>query len=60
MKDEEGKNLIAITKRVTNQMAGDTIAQIFWLKNRKALEWREKKEPQFNDTFGKKLEDYLA
>lgn len=31
------------TKRVTKQMAGDTTAQIFWLKNRKPREWRDKR-----------------
>lgn len=30
------------TKRVTKQVAPDTTAQIFWLKNRKPLEWRDK------------------
>jgi hypothetical protein len=30
------------TKRVTKQVAPDTTAQIFWLKNRKPAEWRDK------------------
>lgn len=59
LKDEEGKELIVITKRVTKQMAGDTTAQIFWLKNRKPLEFREKKGVELNATLNKKLEDYL-
>lgn len=32
------------TKRVTKQVAPDTTAQIFWLKNRKPKEWRDKRE----------------
>lgn len=31
-------------KRVTKQVAPDTTAQIFWLKNRKADKWRDKKD----------------
>lgn len=57
--DDKGKHMIAVTKVVTKQMAGDTTAQIFWLKNRKSLEWREKKEVELNATLNKKLEDYL-
>lgn len=32
------------TKTVTKQVAGDTTAQIFWLKNRRPDEWRDKQE----------------
>lgn len=32
------------TKRVTKEVAPDTTAQIFWLKNRKPKEWRDKVE----------------
>ena len=32
------------TKRVTKQVAPDTTAQIFWLKNRKKHDWRDKVE----------------
>lgn len=32
------------TKRVTKQVAPDTTAQIFWLKNRKKAQWRDKVE----------------
>ncbi|WP_143476963.1 transposase [Clostridioides difficile] len=35
---EEGQE----TKRVTKQVVPDTTAQIFWLKNRKPAEWRDK------------------
>lgn len=32
------------TKEVTKEIAPDTTAQIFWLKNRKPAEWRDKKD----------------
>ena len=35
-----------VTKRVTKHIAGDTTAQIFWLKNRKPEEWRDKRDVQ--------------
>lgn len=34
------------TKRVTKEVAPDTTAQIFWLKNRKPAKWRDKIEQQ--------------
>ena len=33
-----------VTKEVTKQVAPDTTAQIFWLKNRKPQEWRDKRD----------------
>ena len=33
-----------LTKKVKKQVPPDTIAQIFWLKNRKKEQWREKVE----------------
>lgn len=35
---------MVITKEVTKQVPPDTTAQIFWLKNRKPKQWREKQE----------------
>lgn len=32
------------TKRVTKEVQPDTTAQIFWLKNRKPVEWRDKQQ----------------
>lgn len=37
---EQGKKKTVITK----QIAGDTTAQIFWLKNRQPAEWRDRQE----------------
>lgn len=43
---ETGKmeEVLGETKRVRKQVAPDTTAQIFWLKNRKPREWRDKQE----------------
>ena len=35
---------LKVTKVVTKEVAPDTTAQIFWLKNRKSEEWRDKKD----------------
>ncbi len=37
---------LTVTKQVTKQVSPDTTAQIFWLKNRKPREWRDKKETE--------------
>lgn len=33
-----------VSKRVTKQVSPDVLAQIFWLKNRKPGQWRDKQE----------------
>ena len=35
---------LVVTKVVTKEVIGDTTAQIYWLKNRKPEDWRDKKE----------------
>lgn len=35
---------LVVTKEVTKEVVPDTTAQIFWLKNRKPKEWRDKQE----------------
>lgn len=40
--DELGKYETLVTKIVTKEVNPDTTAQIFWLKNRKPKEWRDK------------------
>jgi len=35
---------LVVTKVVTKEVVGDTTAQIYWLKNRKPEDWRDKKE----------------
>lgn len=37
------------TKRVVKEVVPDTTAQIFWLKNRKPEEWRDKREITTDD-----------
>ncbi|EMM2839018.1 helix-turn-helix domain-containing protein [Enterococcus faecalis] len=37
-----------VTKRVTKQVAPNPTSAIFWLKNRKPDEWRDKKETQIS------------
>lgn len=41
---ETGERELMETKVVTKQQAPDTTAQIFWLKNRKPKEWRDKQD----------------
>ena len=53
-----GEVKFGISKEVTKHVAPDTTAQIFWLKNRKPEEWREKKE--LNVTVNKSLEDFFG
>lgn len=40
----DGTGRMAVTKIVTKEVQPDTTAQIFWLKNRKPAEWRDKQE----------------
>lgn len=43
--DPEAKEFkLMTTKEVTKEVAGDTTAQIFWLKNRKPDTWRDRKD----------------
>ncbi|MEK3887464.1 helix-turn-helix domain-containing protein [Bacillus sp. FSL K6-3431] len=45
--DSEGNrvtHVLDVTKKVTKEVAPDTTAQIFWLKNRKPAEWRDKRD----------------
>lgn len=46
---------MVITKEVTKQVAPDTTAQIFWLKNRKPQDWRDKQEVQHSGDMGLKI-----
>lgn len=41
---KDGKPVINVTKIVRKQVVPDTTAQIFWLKNRKIKEWRDKQD----------------
>lgn len=40
----EKKETLQVTKLITKEVAPDTTAQIFWLKNRKPKDWRDKRD----------------
>lgn len=42
--ERTGKSIERLTKRTTKQVAPDTTAQIFWLKNRQPRKWRDKQQ----------------
>lgn len=44
VKEEIEGGTVTKTTRTTRQQAGDTTAQIFWLKNRQPEKWRDKTE----------------
>lgn len=43
-------NQLQITKQVTKEVLPDVTAQIFWLKNRRPEDWRDKKEIFSNES----------
>lgn len=53
-----GEANLEVTKSVTKEVAPDTTAQIFWLKNRKPAEWRDRKEVEVSTK--NKLEDFFG
>lgn len=48
--EKTGKYEFAETKRQIKQMAPDTTAQIFWLKNRQPRKWRDKQHIENSGT----------
>lgn len=44
---------------IQKHQPGDKTAQIFWLKNRKPAEWRDKREVEMSGSVGVKLEDWM-
>jgi hypothetical protein len=50
IRNDKGEHIIAITKVVKKEVQPDTTAQIFWLKNRKPVEWRDKHEQEIEIT----------
>lgn len=57
---EKGK----ATKRVIKEVQPDTTAQIFWLKNRKPADWRDKRDIEHSGSINladkaKEIDDYL-
>ena len=59
-KDETGKDRKRIEK-TTKQVIPDVTAQIYWLKNRKPEQWREKREVEISNTqSSNKLDEILG
>lgn len=48
------------TKRVTKEVQPDTTAQIFWLKNRRKKQWRDKVEYEENNDELNKVKELLS
>lgn len=40
--------VMTVTKKVEKEVSPDTTAQIFWLKNRKPADWRDKRETELS------------
>ena len=59
MKSSEYEGDMIVTKEVTKQVAPDTTAQIFWLKNRQPDKWRSNPQPG-NDELLDKLDSILG
>ena len=60
---EEDNGKLKKKKVVDKEVVPDTTAQIFWLKNRKPEEWRDKKNIEVSkpiDETIKEMEDYLC
>lgn len=53
----KGDYELVLTKRTIKHIPASQVAQIFWLKNRKPKEWREKQEVEVNaDVLNKALD----
>lgn len=53
VKDEDGSHQeMKVTKVVKKEVQPDTTAQIFWLKNRKPKEWRDKQDLELSGNVG--------
>lgn len=70
MKDEHGKILtdiqgvpcyeMVVTKIVKKEVNPDTTAQKFWLKNRKPMEWRDKRDIEHSGTVSNEVNIIIA
>lgn len=55
--ERTGKSIERLTKRITKQVAPDTTAQIFWLKNRRADKWRDKQQIEHSGEINNPFKD---
>ena len=53
-----GEKKLTLVKRTEKQYPGNTLAQMFWLKNRKPKDWRDKPEVTNEETL-EKLDEIL-
>ena len=65
MNPDTGEFELKTTKVVTKQVVPDTTAQIFWLKNRKPSEWRDKRDVEVsgevtNNMSAQEIDDQIA
>ncbi|MEK8128365.1 transposase [Paenibacillus filicis] len=58
-RNDDGTPMIAVTKIVKKQVAPDTTAQIFWLKNRKPGAWRDKQDIEHSGTMTQEVKHDL-
>lgn len=49
----DGDIVLVTTKTVTKHVQPDTTAQIFWLKNRKPEDWRDKRDVEMSGSLNK-------
>lgn len=59
LNDETGKYEMVTTKKVIKEVTPDTTAQIFWLKNRKPEEWRDKRTVENEGNISINSEDFI-
>ncbi len=60
---ETGEYEFVLVKEITKEVVPDTTAQVFWLKNRRPEEWRDKREVQVDgklDTSSQLSDEELA
>ena len=57
--EEQSEGELVVTKEVTKEVIPDVTAQIFWLKNRKPGDWRDKRETE-DTTAIERLDRILA
>lgn len=57
--ESPGDGELVVTKEVTKEVAPDVTAQIYWLKNRKPHQWRDRPEVE-DDTAINKMDEILA
>ena len=58
--EQEDDKRLVVTKEVTKEVAQDTTAQIFWLKNRRPDLWRDKQQIEHSGEISNKLADVMA